>query len=185
MKRMMLACAALTAILSSSVVVFAQDSTLTQEEQTNLKTLQWIYENGVNAHNPSAWDTILTDDYVRHCEAMPPDLQTIKGKEAMKAMLADLFAAMPDWHEEIQQMVVRGDKIALMTKGTGTMKGKFGSFEPTGKSGVSTTFMIHRFVNGKVAESWVTWDNLYFMNQLGLLPPSGADAPPAKTHESH
>lgn len=172
----------LTVLVSALILLvpnmaIAEDSTLTEEERANVSTIKWIFEHGVNAHRPLAWGNVLTDDYVRHCEAMPPELQTIKGKTAMKSFLADIFRAFPDWHEEIQQMVVQGDRIALMTKGTGTMKAKFGPMEPTGKSAVTTTIMIHRFVDGKIAESWVTWDNLHFMNQLGLMPPPGTSAP--------
>ena len=164
-------------ILLAPIMAVAENSELTEEETANVATIKWIYENGVNARNPLAWDKILTDDYVRHCEAMPAELQTIKGKNAMKSFLADIFKSFPDWHEEIQQMVVQGDKIALITKGTGTMKAKFGPMEPTGKSAVTTTIMIHRFVDGEVAESWVTWDNLHFMNQLGLFPAPNATTP--------
>jgi len=184
-KKVILTITGIAVVLVMSCAVRAQDSTLTPQEQTNLAKMLWIYENGVNAHNPSAWDSILTEDYVRHCEAMPPELQTITGKEAMKEMLAEIFAALPDWHEEIQQIVVQGDRIALMTRGTGTLTGRFGAMEPTGKSAVTTTIMIHRFVDGKVAESWVTWDNLYFMQQLGLFPPQGAETPSTEAHDKH
>ncbi len=113
----------------------------------------------------------MTEDYIRHCEAMPPDMREIHGIEPMKQFLAATFAAFPDWREEIVDMVAEGDKVALMTIGTGTMNGPFGPFEPTNKKASVTNFMIMRFEDGKIAETWITWDNLYFMEQAGLLPP--------------
>jgi hypothetical protein len=31
---------------------------------------------------------------------------------------------------------------------------------------------VHRIEDGKIAETWVTWDNLVGLTQLGLWPPS-------------
>jgi predicted ester cyclase len=30
---------------------------------------------------------------------------------------------------------------------------------------------MHRFENGKVTETWASWDNLAVLGQLGLFPP--------------
>jgi predicted ester cyclase len=29
---------------------------------------------------------------------------------------------------------------------------------------------MHRFENGKIAETWTSWDNVAAMTQLGLMP---------------
>jgi len=164
----------LTLILTSHL--WAQSQELTKEEQTNKEVLEWIFTNGVNAHNPDAWDSVLAPNYVRYCEAMPPEFQELRGIESMKKFLAEHFAAFPDWNEEFEKLVISGDMIAAISRGTGTMTGKMGMFEPTGKKVSALTFMIHRFENGKIVESWVTWDNINFLTQAGLFPPP---APPA------
>jgi steroid delta-isomerase-like uncharacterized protein len=167
----------LTAVLFSLVFMtvatgYAGDDPETDQESANKAVMEWIFANGVNAHNPDAWDSVLTEDYVRHCEAMPPEAREIHGIEQMKAFLAETFAAFPDWREDIVYIVAEGDKVALMTHGIGTMQGSFGNLEPTGKKAEVTNIMFMRFENGKVAETWITWDNLYFLEQIGLLPPS-------------
>ena len=33
----------------------------------------------------------------------------------------------------------------------------------------------HRFEDGKIVETWVTWDNLATLDQLDLLPPAAVE----------
>lgn len=149
----------------------AGDSDMTEKEVQNKNLIEWIYVEGVNKQNPDAWDSVLSADYVRHCDAMPPDMQEIHGIETMKEFLAGHFVAFPDWHEEITQIVVQGDRVAMVTIGTGTMTGQLGPFAPTNKKVREMNIMIHRIENGNIAETWITWDNLNFMNQAGLTIP--------------
>lgn len=149
-------------------------SDLTAEEELNKKNLEWVFAEGVNKQNPDAWDRVTSPDYIRYCDAMPPELQVLRGLETMKKFLAEHFAAFPDWNEQIIQMVVQDDKIAVVSIATGTMTGKMGPFEPTGGKVKITDIMIFRFVDGMIVESWITWDNVSFMTQVGLMPPPEA-----------
>lgn len=144
-------------------------SELTEEEKTNKELIEWLFTEGLNKQNPEAFDSVLADDYVRHCDAMPPEMQLLKGKETMKKFLAEHFVTFPDWNEEIIQMIVEDDMIAIVAIGTGTMTGKMGPYNPTGKSVKVTDIMMHRFKNGKIIETWVTWDNVNFLTQAGLM----------------
>jgi len=102
---------------------------------------------------------------------MPPELQEIHGVEIMKQFLREHFATFPDWHEKIELMLAEGDKVAYVTTGTGTQTGKMGNFPPSGKKLKVTTLIIHRIENGKIAETWLSWDNLDMLKQLGHLHP--------------
>ena len=46
-----------------------------------------------------------------------------------------------------------------------------GPFPATGKRMESECAGIFRIDDGRIAELWVTWDNLAGLAQLGLLPP--------------
>lgn len=81
------------------------------------------------------------------------------------------LASIPDWHEEIDLIVAEGDKVAYITTGTGTQTGSMGPFPPTGKTMEIVNVVVHRFKDGKIAESWVGWDNVAARTQLGLLLP--------------
>ncbi len=112
----------------------------------------------------------LAPNYVRHCQAMPPDLQELRGPEAMKAWLLDNQATFPDYYEEVEMLVGEGDFVAWRSIGTGTQLGPMGPFPATGRRMSISIIGMHRFEDGKVAETWTSWDNVAALAQLGLMP---------------
>lgn len=116
----------------------------------------------------------LAPNYVRHCQAMPPELQEIHGPEAMHAWLTANLATFPDYHEELECLVAEGDFVAWRSRGRGTMAGAMGPFPPTGRTMDLVIIGMHRFENGKIAETWTSWDNLAALTQLGLMPSAPA-----------
>lgn len=115
----------------------------------------------------------LAPDYARHCQAMPPDLREIRGREAMGAWLESNRQTFPDYHEEIEWLVGEGDYVAWRSRGTGTMEGAMGPFPPTQRTLDLAIIGMHRFQDGLVAETWTSWDNLAVLMQLGLMPAGG------------
>lgn len=156
-------------------------SELTDQEKQNKALLEMVFTEGVNGQDLAVFDSALAVDYVRHCDAMPPGMRELVGPEMMKGFLTEHFAAFPDWDEQITQMVCQDDLIAIITIGTGTMTGDFGPFKATGRKIKITNIAQHRFKDGKIAETWITWDNLFFMEQAGLAPPPAAPSAPEGT----
>jgi predicted ester cyclase len=111
----------------------------------------------------------LVPDYRRHCQAMPPELQEIHGKEMMHAWLASNLICFPDFHEEIEMLVGDGDVVAWRSRGTGTQTGPLGPFPASGKRMDIVIMGMHRFEGSLVAETWTTWDNLAVLTQLGHM----------------
>lgn len=79
------------------------------------------------------------------------------------------FSVFPDAHEEILDMVSEGNKIAVRHKFTGTQLGKMGHYPPTGKTMNAEYMAIYAIFDGKIIESWVEWDNLTGLKQLGHI----------------
>jgi predicted ester cyclase len=129
----------------------------------------------LNAGDIGGFVSALSPDYVRHSQAMPPELQEIRGSEVMGAWLAENQVTFPDYHEEIEWLVGEGDFVAWRSRGRGTMTGPMGPFPATGKAMEVVIIGMHRFEDGKVVETWTSWDNLAVLTQLGLLPP---ESPP-------
>lgn len=125
-----------------------------------------------NKKNPAALERFIAPDYVRHCEAMPSPLQELHGIEGLKQMYEMTMASFPDWDEQIEILVEDGDKVAYLSKATATQKGPFGPFPASGKSFKLTIIGIHRIANGKIVETWASWDNVALLTQLGHFPPS-------------
>lgn len=121
-----------------------------------------------------AFVSMLAPGYVRHCQAMPHGMQELRGPDAMRAWLLDNKISFPDYAEEIEMLVAEADYVAWRSLGTGTMLGPLGPFPPTGRRMAITIIGMHRFEDGKVAETWTSWDNMAALAQLGLLPAPGA-----------
>ena len=139
--------------------------------EANKATVRKMLER-LNAGDVGGFVVHLSPDYVRHCQAMPPELQEIHGPDAMGAWLFDNQAGFPDYREDIEMLVGEGDFVAWRSIGQGTQKGPFGPLQATGRRMTITIFGMHRFENGKVAETWTSWDNLAAGRQLGWFPPS-------------
>jgi predicted ester cyclase len=90
----------------------------------------------------------------------------------MRAWLLGNAVTFPDYREDVQMLVGEGDFVAWRSIGTGTQMGPMGPFPATGRRMSIVIIGMHRFENGKVAETWTSWDNVAAMSQLGLLPSS-------------
>ncbi len=77
----------------------------------------------------------------------------------------------PDSKVEINQMVAEDDRVAIWATYSGTQEGAMGPFPPSGKRMVLEFGAIFRVEEGKLAELWVTWDNMAALSQLGHFPP--------------
>ena len=147
----------------------------TKEEQ-NKQIVNEVYEKGINAHNIAYLDSILADNYTRHSQSSPPGMQEIKSKELFLKFAKMHFKSFPDWNEKIKFMVAEGDKVAFLTIGTGTNTGKIGELPPTGKSVTVQNLTVHRIdENNHIAETWILWDNVAFLSQLGLYPATSSE----------
>ena len=68
-------------------------------------------------------------------------------------------------------LIAEGDLVAFWCTYTGTQTGAMGPFPPTGNKTDLDFAGFHRIENGKIAESWITWDNMTILTQLGHFPP--------------
>ncbi len=112
----------------------------------------------------------MAADAKYHGPYMPNGAGTIANWKQAITMYRDDF---PDRNEKIKFMVAEGDKVAFLTIGTGTNTGKIGELPPTGKSVTVQNLTVHRIdENNHIAETWILWDNVAFLSQLGLYPPT-------------
>ena len=137
--------------------------------EENKATLKRMLER-LSAGDIGGFTDALAPNYVRHCQAMPPDLQEIHGRDTMHQWLVSNQETFPDYCEEIEWMVGEGDFVAWRSKGTGTQSGALGAIPATHKRIEVVIIGMHRFADGLVVETWTSWDNLSVLTQLGLLP---------------
>jgi predicted ester cyclase len=93
--------------------------------------------------------------------------------EVAKHAFSEFRAAFPDWHEEIEHLVVEDDTVAAHFKCSGTHLGEFMGVAATGRrmDKVDEVYFL-RAKDGKFVEYWGMEDNLGRLHQLGIDPGS-------------
>ena len=79
--------ASLAILLFMTLVVLACSNQTQEMQERNKELVRYITEEGLNKQNPDKWDEVLTADYIRHCQAMPPEFQEMRGAEISKKMI--------------------------------------------------------------------------------------------------
>ena len=142
-------------------------------DEQNMETVRYIHAEMAKG-NIDAFDEVLAPNYLRHCQAMPPGLQEMSDPEQLKAFVKDFIGSVSDYRETIDLMMADGDKVAYITTMYGTHTGTMGGLPATGKEFKIVNIIVQRFENGKIAETWVSWDNVAMLSQLGFFPPPEA-----------
>ena len=149
------------------------DSAVRHLEEQNVALVQRIHAE-VSKGNLEIFDEVLSPDYVRHCQAMPPGLQEIRDTATFKAFVADFVNAVSNCRDEIDFIIADSNFVAYVTTTTGTQTGPMGDLPATGRDFMLKNLVIQRIENGKIAETWISWDNVAMLTQLGLFPPPEA-----------
>ncbi|MDU8886228.1 ester cyclase [Yeosuana sp. MJ-SS3] len=116
------------------------------------------------------FDLYIAKNYVRHSQATP-DL-VVNSLDDFKAFIRQDRQVIPDQHLEIKKLVAEGDLVAFYAVYKGTQTGQMGPFPPSNKFAELDFSGVHRMENGKIVETWITWDNLTILKQLGHFPPA-------------
>jgi steroid delta-isomerase-like uncharacterized protein len=95
------------------------------------------------------------------------------GPEGMKQLLSVYHKAFPDSHWTVDEMLSSGDTVVTRWTGRGTHRGELAGLAPTGRAVQVTGIWIHRVANGRIVESWNSWDTLGMMQQVGAVPATG------------
>lgn len=123
--------------------------------------------DAMNTRQHDALDDLIAVDVVRHCPATP-DIQ-IRNLDEFRAFLRGFDEAFPDNVQTLTRMVADDTAVAVWSSYSGTQLGAFGPLPPTGRRAEFEFAAIFRVSEGKVAEWWITWDNMGVLAQLGAL----------------
>jgi predicted ester cyclase len=146
------------------------ESTVLEEKVNNInKQLVRSFADAGNRNDLDAIDSILTKNFQRHCEATPE--VTVGCCEDFKQFYIETAKTFPDQKMTLDKLVAEGAFVAFWGTFSGTQEGPMGPFPPTGRKMVSDCAGVFRIEGDKIAELWVTWDNLAGLAQLGLVPP--------------
>lgn len=115
----------------------------------------------------NGWSEAVADEIV------VPDVRfqgslgvTVAGISGLREYMRRVREAFPDFHNEIEEMVADGERVAVRVTYTGTHRGEMYGIAPTGRAiryGGAAFFTI---VDGKVREGWVLGDVASLRRQL-------------------
>jgi len=80
--------------------------------------------------------------------------------------LSKVVRAFPDYRWELRHLLVERDLVAAHFRDSGTHRGAFLGVYPTGRRVETCEFAVYRVAAGKIAEVWVTADDLALLDQL-------------------
>jgi steroid delta-isomerase-like uncharacterized protein len=122
----------------------------------------------MNSRQLDALDELIASDVVRHCPATPG--VEVRSLVQLKDFLRQDTSVFPDSVQTITHLVAEGNLIAVWATYEGTQRGPMGPFPA---SGIRVQFdfgAVFRIEDEKIAEWWVTWDNMGILRALGHLP---------------
>ena len=93
------------------------------------------------------------------------------GLDQMRRMNRLWHSAAPDFKYHIEQLIGEGDRVAALVNFTGTQTGAHyvagRSLPPSNRTFNVAEMFVFRIADGKIVESWATWDRLSLLEQLG------------------
>lgn len=117
-------------------------------------------DEAINGHRPEVWDEVMAPDFLLHHPSVRP------GRDNYAAAVGVLWAAFPDLHVEILDVVAEGERVAIRYVERGTQRGDFFGLPPSGKTYQKHGFALYRLDNGRLAECWFQEDDAGFQRQL-------------------
>ena len=126
-----------------------------------------LIEVGFNEGNLAVADELIASDMVEHQDFGPDHAP---GPEGVKAVIASLRRAFPDFHLAIDDVAVRDDLVWLRMTGTGTNDGPYMGHEPTGRPMRTAVLDVLRVDGTRIVEHWGVPDRLSVLYQLEIVP---------------
>jgi len=126
------------------------------------------FVEAVNTRQLEVLDELVTPNFVRHCQATPQF--DIRSLEQFKEFLRLDATVFPDNTTSFTHVLAEGDLAAAWGTYEATQAGQMGPFPPSGKKARVDIGALLRVEGGKIAELWITWDNMAVLSQLGHLP---------------
>ncbi|HWH13839.1 MAG TPA: ester cyclase [Miltoncostaeaceae bacterium] len=111
-------------------------------------------------------DELFAADHVYH-DALLPDLP--RGPEGVRRRVEAYLGAVPDARLREEAWVADGDQAVLRWTWGGTNTGELMGMPATGRRAETTGMHMVRVQDGRIAETWVSFDAVGFMQQLGVI----------------
>ncbi|MDP9368757.1 MAG: ester cyclase [Chloroflexota bacterium] len=130
--------------------------------RSNKELVCHFLEEVVNRGNTKLLPELVALDHVRHA----PD-GDLYGPEGMRIELHEWRLGFPDLELAIEDLIEEGDRVVSRFVLRGTHRGVFLATPATGQRVEVVGIGVDRIQQGRLAESWVSFDGLGLLRQLG------------------
>jgi len=131
-----------------------------------------LYEEIWNKRKIELMDVLVSPSHALHGPSPQLSGSSI-GPEAYKRQIQLFTAGYPDLRFTIEDMISEKEKVATYWTMSGTHRGEFMGIPATNKRISVDGITIHHIANGKIMDSYFSWDMWGMMQQLGLAPALG------------
>ncbi len=131
----------------------------------NIALVRRAVEEVWNRGDLNVADDLFDAAYINHAGLIT---DIIRGPEAIKSSVALYRAAFPGFQINVDELTAKRDTVLLRwTARRMPQPGRAASVPPGKLSGL----FVSRCAAGKIAESWMSWDQAGVLAGLGLTPP--------------
>jgi serine phosphatase RsbU (regulator of sigma subunit) len=109
---------------------------------------------------------VVDEIFERYISHQPDGSVLERGPEDVKRFVGEFRTAFPDLRLIIDDQIAEGDKVMIRETARGTHQGELRGLAPTGEEMEIPGMAVFRFAEeGKVVESWDSYDQLSLMRQ--------------------
>lgn len=116
--------------------------------------------------NIAVADDLFTGDYRLHLPGSPVPMD----RDSTKQVVQMFSAAFPDLRHTVDEMIAEGNVVAARWTVRGTHQGDFQGIASTGKTVTLSGVTVHHLADGRISETWLTFDTMELLQQLDAVP---------------
>jgi predicted ester cyclase len=132
------------------------------------KVVLRYFHEVLDGRNPDLVESLFQPDYVIHFAS-----GDIRGNEGLRGMVEGIKATYSKMASEVHDIFRSNDKVVVRLThraiGAGPMRTRIGTTDVKGKDVVWDATVMFRMRDGKIAEEWVTRDELGALLSAGIL----------------
>jgi steroid delta-isomerase-like uncharacterized protein len=136
--------------------------------EENKTIVRRFLEEAWNNQDTAVLDEVMDDNYVGHDPGFPGG--EIRGREALKEILRQARAGIPDARIEIEDVLGEGDRTLVRFILHGTHQGELFGVPASGRRVRVVTLLVSRLAGARIVEEWAIKDMLGLLQQIGAIP---------------
>ena len=159
------------AALMSAALLLVQPSRSIADDLASIEEVAYesilLWTGGANV-TP---EELFAPDYINHVDSpISVEAPSDRNIEQLESELAQYHAAFSDVEVTSVEQVAQGNLVATRVVLSARHTGSFVGEEPTGNTVTYDSVEFTRVEDGRIVETWVTWDKYGLYRQIGVIP---------------